>query len=74
MATKPSTGRSAKTSKPDEAVSDLPGDEIETSNGTGEAAQASPAAKDGDGKLNLAALKEMSISELTHIGREKKII
>jgi len=70
MATKPSTGRSAKTSKPDEAVSDLPGDEIETSNGTGEAAQASPAAKDGDGKLNLAALKEMSISELTHIGRE----
>ena len=70
MATKPSTGRSAKTSKPDEAVSDLPGDEIETSNGNAEAAQASPATKDGDGKLNLAALKEMSISELTHIGRE----
>jgi len=70
MATKPSTGRGAKTSKPDEAVSDLPADENEISNGNGEAAQASPASKDGDGKLNLAALKEMSISELTHIGRE----
>ncbi len=70
MPTKPSTGRRAKTSTPDEAVSDVPFDENETSNGNAEPAQASPVSKDGDGKLNLAALKEMSISELTHIGRE----
>jgi transcription termination factor Rho len=71
MPTKSSNGRRPKTSRSDEAVLDVAVEEEESaSSADGESKAAQPNQKDGDGKLNLATLKEMSISELTHIGRE----
>ncbi len=72
MATKTTNPRRAKTAK---AATDTPeriDDEVEVESANGESApaKAQPTGKDDDGKLNLADLKDMSISELTHIARE----
>ncbi|MBK7934257.1 MAG: transcription termination factor Rho [Acidobacteria bacterium] len=72
MATKTTNPRRAKTAK---AATDAPeriDDEVEVESANDESvpAKAQPTGKDDDGKLNLADLKDMSISELTHIARE----
>lgn len=70
MATKTTNSRRAKSAKAADGVPDMIDDEIESTNGETAPAKAPPAGKDDEGKLNLADLKDMSISELTHIARE----
>lgn len=73
MATKTTNPRKAKSAKPADSAPERIDDEVETESTNGDnapAAKAQPTGKDDDGKLNLADLKDMSISELTHIARE----
>jgi len=74
MATKTTNPRKAKTAKAEDIVPERIDDEVEVEiekpSEEPKAAKAQPAGKDDDGKLNLADLKDMSISELTHIARE----
>ncbi|MBP9664704.1 MAG: transcription termination factor Rho [Pyrinomonadaceae bacterium] len=77
MATKTTQGRRSKAADTDVEVEVTNDGDTETS--TVEAAEAPPAAKSNgrtgsdDGKLDLAGLKDMSISELTHIAKEMGI-
>ena len=70
MATKTTNPRRAKSAKAAEGAPEMIDDEIESTNGEIAPAKAQPFGKDDEGKLNLADLKDMSISELTHIARE----
>ena len=70
MATKTTNPRRAKSAKAAEGAPEMIDDEIESTNGEIAPAKAQPSGKDDEGKLNLADLKDMSISELTHIARE----
>ena len=70
MATKTTTPRKAKTAKAVEDAPEITADEVESNDTEPKAAKTPATGKDEDGKLNLADLKDMSISELTHIARE----
>ncbi len=72
MATKTTNPRKAKSAKAADSAPEMIDDEVEVeaTNGDNPPARVQPTGKDDDGKLNLADLKDMSISELTHIARE----
>ncbi len=75
MATKTTQTRKPKAAKAaDDSVAVAQADEVESTNGdSAEKTAPQPAAKSDDGILNLAGLKDMSISELTHIAKEMGI-
>ena len=70
MATKTTTPRKGKSAKAEENILEISADETESTNGEPKAAKVQSNQKEEEGKLNLADLKDMSISELTHIARE----
>ncbi len=75
MATKTTSARKGKTTKaeenpPEVAEADVTVSSDESSNGDQKNGKGQPKQKEEEGKLNLADLKEMSISELTSIARE----
>jgi transcription termination factor Rho len=72
MATKTTQTRRPKAAKPTDESAVPIAEETETSNGDVKKNQANTAAND-DTMLNLAGLKDMSISELTHIAKEMGI-
>lgn len=69
MATKTTNARKSRPEK----VSDEPTDAVIETNGSGEIPSAVTGKPSEDGKLNLATLKDMSISELTHIAKDMGI-
>src|SRR5688572_20970088 len=73
MATKTTQTRRPRASKSSEdSTAVAPAEDLESSNGDSHEKQASNGGSD-DSMLNLAGLKEMSISELTHIAKEMGI-
>lgn len=72
MATKTTSTRKPKGSKATEETPDVAADEIEE-NGEEKAPAKAKASEPSDVMLNLAGLKDMSISELTHIAKEMGI-
>jgi transcription termination factor Rho len=72
MATKTTQSRKPKAAKRTDDELVAVSDEIESSNGDATEKKHAPAASE-DVMLNIATLKEMSISELTHIGKEMGI-
>ncbi len=68
MATKTTQSRKPRAAKAEEEIVDVEAQDSESSNG-----ESTPAASGGDVMLNLAGLKDNSISELTHIAKEMGI-
>ena len=68
------TTRKSKAADSDSANPDGVADEKRTASGDSDEAKPAPANGGGDAEtLNLATLKDMSISELTHIAKEMGI-
>ena len=73
MATKTTEPRKSKEAKAVEEVEDVSTDGKEPQNGEVEKSAGAKKPDNDDSVLNLAGLKEMSISELTHIAKEMGI-
>ena len=73
MATKTTPNRKPKAGKAADESAVLDADEAQSANGDSTEKAAQATAKPDDGILNLAGLKDKSISELTHIAKEMGI-
>ncbi len=73
MATKTTPNRRPRAAKSEDDTVVSAAEETESTNGDAAEKTPPPAAKSDDGVLNLAGLKDKSISELTHIAKEMGI-
>jgi len=73
MATKTTPNRRPRAAKSSDDTVVSAAEEIESTNGDAPEKQPAPTPKSDDGILNLAGLKDKSISELTHIAKEMGI-